>query len=491
MKKIRNLLAFDLGASNGRAILGRFDGEKITMEELHRFENNYIEMNGVFYWDTPYLYKQLKQGLLAFKQGGYGDLDAFGIDTWGVDYGLLDKNGHLAGVPRSYRLGVQADIDAVKEKIPAETLYARAGIDTNLTFNTIYQLYRRLREEDAALDIAETMLFTPDLLGYFLTGAKGTEYTIATTSGLYNPTTKDWDWETIETLGIPKKIFTKIEKTGTIRGTLRKELCEELGLNAAPFVAVGSHDTASAVAAIPGQGSFAFCSSGTWSLFGVETDKPDLTPEAAAAGFSNEGTVQGGFRPLYNIVGMWIIQECRRDWIKAGKKLTWDEIEVEAINAQPLRSIIDTDAPEFYAGGNMEKKIQEFCRRTNQPVPETVGEIARCFYESLALKYRYALEYLEKTKGEKITSLNIVGGGIKNRYVNQLVADSLNREVITGPVEGAAIGNLLTQAMALGDIKDLDELRQVVRNSETVEHWTPNHSEAWDEAYQKLLTFIK
>jgi rhamnulokinase len=403
---------------------------------------------------------------------------------------LLDKNGHLAGVPRSYRLGVQADIDAVKEKIPAETLYARSGIDTNLTFNTIYQLYRRLQEEDSALEIAETMLFTPDLLGYFLTGAKGTEYTIATTSGLYNPTTKDWDWETIETLGIPKKIFTKIEQSGTIRGTLRKELCEELGLNAAPFVAVGSHDTASAVAAIPGTGNFAFCSSGTWSLFGVETDKPDLSASAAAAGFSNEGTVQGGFRPLYNIVGMWIIQECRRDWIKAGKKMTWDEIEIEAINAQPLRSIIDTDAPEFYAGGNMEKKIQEFCRRTNQPVPETVGEIARCFYESLALKYRYALEYLEKMKGEKITSLNIVGGGIKNRYVNQLVADSLNREVITGPVEGAAIGNLLTQAMALGDIKDLDELRQVVRNSENVEHWTPNHSEAWDEAYQKLLTFI-
>ena len=490
MKKVRNLLAFDLGASNGRAILGQFDGEKITMKELHRFDNNYIEMNGVFYWDTPYLYKQLKQGLLAFKQGDYGDLDAFGIDTWGVDYGLLDKNGHLAGVPRSYRLGVQADIDAVKEKIPGETLYSRTGIDTNLTFNTIYQLYRRLQEEDSALEIAETMLFTPDLLGYFLTGAKGTEYTIATTSGLYNPTTKDWDWETIETLGLPKKIFTEIEKTGTIRGTLRKELCEELGLNAAPFVAVGSHDTASAVAAIPGKGNFAFCSSGTWSLFGVETDKPDLSASAAAAGFSNEGTVQGGFRPLYNIVGMWIIQECRRDWIKAGKKLTWDEIEVEAINAEPLRSIIDTDAPEFYAGGNMEKKIQEFCRRTNQPVPETVGEIARCFYESLALKYRYALEYLEKMKGEKITSLNIVGGGIKNRYVNQLVADALDLEVVTGPIEGAAIGNLLTQAMALGDIKDLDELRQVVRNSENVEHWTPNHSAAWDEAYQKLLTFI-
>ena len=487
----RNLLAFDLGASNGRAILGQFDGEKITMKELHRFENNYIEMNGVFYWDTPYLYNQLKQGLLAFKQGGYGQLDSFGIDTWGVDYGLLDKNGHLAGVPRSYRLGVQADIDAVKEKIPAEKLFARTGIDTNLTFNTLYQLYRRLREEDSALEIADTMLLTPDLLGYFLTGSKGTEYTIATTTGMYNPTTKDWDWETIEELGLPKKIFTKIDKTGTIRGHLRQELCEEIGLNPAAFVAVGSHDTASAVAAIPGKGSFAFCSSGTWSLFGVETDKPDLSAEAASAGFSNEGTIQGGFRPLYNIVGMWIVQECRRDWIKQGKNLSWDEVVVEARKAEPLRSIIDTDAPEFYAGGNMEKKIQEFCRKTGQPVPETVGEIARCIYESLALKYRYALEGLEKMKGEKIQSLNIVGGGINNKFLDQLVADALDREVVTGPVEGAAIGNLLTQAMALGDIKDLDHLRQIVRNSETVDTWYPNHTKEWEEAYQKLLTFLK
>ena len=487
---IKNYLAFDLGASNGRAILGQFDGEKITMQELHRFENNYIEMNGVFYWDTPYLYNQLKLGLQAYKQGNFGELHGIGIDTWGVDYGLLDKNGHLAGVPRSYRLGTQEDVDAVKAIIPAEVLYSRTGIDSSLTFNTLYQLYRRKRENDAALEIADTMLLTPDLLGYFLTGEKGTEYTVATTTQMYNPVTKDWDWETIEELGLPKHIFTKIEKTGTIRGHLRKELCEEIGLNPAPFIAVGTHDTASAVAAIPGKGSFAFCSSGTWSLFGVETDKPDLSPEAAAAGFSNEGTIQGGFRPLYNIVGMWIVQECRRDWIKAGKKLSWDEIVEEAKKAAPLRSIINTDAPEFYVGGNMEKKIQDFCRSTNQPVPETVGQVARCIYESLALKYRYALERLEKMKGERIDSLNIVGGAINNKFLDQLVADALNREVVTGPVEGAAIGNLLTQAMAMGDIADLNELRQVVRNSEAVETWHPNHTPAWEEAYQKLLTFL-
>ena len=490
MAKIRNMIAFDLGASNGRAILGQFDGERITMRELHRFENNYIEMNGVFYWDTPYLYNQLKQGLLAFRQGGYGELDSFGIDTWGVDYGLLDKNGHLAGVPRSYRLGTQEDIDAVKEKIPADVLYSRSGIDTGLTFNTLYQLYRRKREEDAALEIADTMLLTPDLLGYFLTGAKGTEYTIATTTQLYNPTTKDWDWETIRELGLPEHIFTKIDKTGTIRGHLRPELCEELELNPAAFVAVGSHDTASAVAAIPGKGSFAFCSSGTWSLFGAEMEKPDLSPDAAAAGFSNEGTIQGGFRPLRNIIGMWIIQECRRDWLKNGINISWDGVVDEARKAEPLRSIINPDAPEFYAGGNMEKKIQEFCRRTGQPVPETIGQVARCVYESLALKYRHALEGLEKMKGQRIDSLNIVGGPINNKFLDQLIADSLDRQVVTGPIEGAAMGNLLTQAMALGDIEDLDQLRQVVRNSEAVETWEPNHTQQWEDAYKKLLTLL-
>ena len=491
MKKARNLLAFDLGASNGRAILGRFDGEKITMTELHRFENNYTEMNGIYYWDTPYLYNQLKQGLLKFVQGDYGELDSFGIDTWGVDFGLLDKNGQLAGVPRSYRLGTQEDIDAVKAVIPAQTLYERSGIDTTLTFNTLYQLYRRKREGDPALEIADTMLLTPDLLGYFLTGAKGTEYTIATTTQLYNPTTKDWDWETIDTLGLPRHIFTKIDKTGTIRGQLRPEVCEEIGINPAAFVAVGSHDTASAVAAIPGKGSFAFCSSGTWSLFGAEMDNPDLSPEAAAAGFSNEGTIQGGFRPLNTIIGMWIIQECRRDWLKNGIDISWDGVVQEARKAEPLRSIINPDSPEFYAGGNMEKKIQDFCRKTNQPVPETIGQVARCVYESLALKYRHALEGLQKMKGQRIDSLNIVGGPINNRFLDQLIADSLDREVVTGPVEGAAIGNLLTQAMALGDIKDLDELRQVVRNSEAVEVWEPHHTAEWENAYQKLLTFLK
>lgn len=486
---MKNLLAFDLGASNGRAILGQLDGGKLHLRELHRFENNYIEMNGVFYWDLPYLFNQLKQGLLAFRQANVGELDCFGIDTWGVDYGLLDRNGHLLGNPRAYRYSVDADAEAVWETVGFPTLFARTGIANN-NYNTLYQLYRRKREGDVALENAETLLLLPDLLGYFLTGEKKSEYTEVTTSMLYNPTTKDWDWQTIRELGLPENIFTPIDRAGTLRGKLRPELAAELGLNQAHFAAVGTHDTASAVAAIPGSGSFAFCSSGTWSLFGVETDHPILTDSVRDANFTNEGTIQGGFRPLKNIMGLWLIQECRRDWQKQGRNYSWNEIVAEAEQAEPFRSILDPDYGEFFAGGDMVKKIQNFCRKTSQPVPETVGQIARCIYESLALKYRWALERLEEIKGERIEQLNIVGGGIQNKLLNQMAADAIDRPVVTGPIEGAAIGNLLAQAMALGEIRTMDELRDVVRASEPVSRYEPNHTPAWQAAYTRLLSLL-
>ncbi len=486
---MKNLLAFDLGASNGRAILGQLDGGKLHLRELHRFENNYIEMNGVFYWDLPYLFNQLKQGLLAFRQANVGELDCFGIDTWGVDYGLLDRNGHLLGNPRAYRYSVDADAEAVWETVGFPTLFARTGIANN-NYNTLYQLYRRKREGDVALENAETLLLLPDLLGYFLTGEKKSEYTEVTTSMLYNPTTKDWDWQTIRELGLPETIFTPIDRAGTLRGKLRPELAAELGLNQANFAAVGTHDTASAVAAIPGSGSFAFCSSGTWSLFGVETDHPILTDSVRDANFTNEGTIQGGFRPLKNIMGLWLIQECRRDWQKQGRNYSWNEIVAEAEQAEPFRSILDPDYGEFFAGGDMVKKIQNFCRRTSQPVPETVGQIAHCIYESLALKYRWALERLEEIKGERIGQLNIVGGGIQNKLLNQMAADAIDRPVVTGPIEGAAIGNLLAQAMALGEIRTMDELRDVVRASEPVSRYEPNHTPAWQAAYTRLLSLL-
>ena len=487
---MKNLIAFDLGASNGRAILGQLEGDKLTMRELHRFENNYIEMNGVFYWDLPYLYNQLKQGLLAFKHADVGELDCFGIDTWGVDYGLLDKNGHLLNNPRAYRMAVDEDMENVWKTVDFPTLFARTGIAT-MNFNTVYQLYRRKLEGDVALENAETLLLMPDLLGYFLTGEKKSEYTEVTTSMLYNPGTKDWDWTTIDELGLPRGIFTGLDRAGSLRGRLRKDIADEIGINRASFAAVGTHDTASAVAAIPGEGSFAFCSSGTWSLFGTETDEPILTDTVRDANFSNEGTIQGGFRPLKNIMGLWLIQECRRDWLKAGTKYSWDEIVQLAEKAEPFRSIIDPDYGEFFAGGDMVAKIQRYCANSDQPVPESVGQIARCIYESLALKYRWALERLEEIKGQRIDQLNIVGGGIQNKLLNRFVADAIDRKVVTGPIEGAAIGNLLAQAMALGEVKDIEHLRRIVRNSEDVETYMPNHTADWEANYRRLLTLIK
>lgn len=491
MGKVYNLLAFDLGASNGRAILGRFDGEKVEMQELHRFENNFIEMNGVCYWDLPYLYNQLKLGLLAFRQLEIGDLDCIGIDTWGVDYGLLDKNGHLLGNPRAYRMAVDQDAERVWETVDFPTLFSRTGI-ANLNFNTVYQLARRKAENDVALENADKLLMIPDLLGYFLTGEIKSEYTNVTTGMIYDPTKRDWDWATIEALGIPRHIFTEMDQAGSLRGCLREDLAQELGLNRANFAAVGTHDTASAVAAIPGSGSFAFCSSGTWSLFGVETDEPILTDAVREANFSNEGTVQGGFRPLKNIMGLWLIQECRRDWTKkTGITYSWNEIVQEAEKAEPFRSILDPDYGEFFGGGDMVRKVQDYCRKTNQPVPETVGQVARAIYESLALKYRWALERLEEIKGQRIDTLNIVGGGINNKMLNQLVANAINRPVITGPVEGAAIGNLLMQAKALGLLSTMDEVRQVVRNSEAVTTYEPHHDETWQAAYERLLALTE
>ena len=487
---MKHLLAFDLGASNGRAILGIFDGEKIEMRELHRFENHFIEMNGVCYWDLPYLFDQLKLGLLAFKRLEIGDLDCFGIDTWGVDYGLLDENGHLLGLPRSYRMAVDADMDRVWEIVDFPTQFRRTGIAA-LNFNTVYQLARRKAENDTALKCADRLLMMPDLLGWFLSGEAASEYTNVTTSMLYDPTAKDWDWKTIGALGLPEKIFTKIDQPGQLRGHLRPELASELGLNRAAYAAVGTHDTASAVAAIPGSGSFAFCSSGTWSLFGVETDKPVLTDAVRDANFSNEGTVQGGFRPLKNIMGLWLIQECRKDWaLKTGRSLSWDEIVDQARCAEPFRSVIDPDYGEFFSGGDMIAKLQSYCRKTGQPVPETMGQVARCIYESLALKYRWALEHLEQIKGQRIDMLNIVGGGCKNKLLNQMAADATNRTVIAGPVEGAALGNLLMQAKALGLVDNMSEVRRIVRNSEDVTAYEPNHTKQWEAAYQRLLSLL-
>jgi rhamnulokinase len=484
-----NLLSYDLGASNGRGMLGRFDGDKLSMRELSRFENGYVDIGGLLYWDILGLYNHMHKALRLFAREGVGELHAVGIDTWAVDYGLLDEKGRLLGNPLCYRNALPQDAAAVHKVVPPETLFARTGIAA-LDFNTVYQLYRRKLDGDPLLDCAHTLLMIPDLLGYFFTGEKRSEYTNATATMLYDPAERNWDYPTIRALGLPERIFTKVDQAGTLRGALLPGVLCGCDIGTPRLAAVGTHDTASAVAAIPARGSFAFCSSGTWSLFGVETDRPLMTNDAFEAGFSNEGTVQGGFRPLKNIMGLWIVQECRREWLRQGP-VNWCDIVTAAGEERPLRSIIDPDHPAFFNSGGMVRKVQDYCRATNQPVPEGVGQIARCIYESLALKYRWAMERLESIKGQPLDALHIVGGGMKNELLNQMAADAVGKPVITGPAESACIGNLLMQAVALGELSGIEDVRQVVRNSVAVATCEPHRTQAWEDAYGKLLALMK
>lgn len=406
-----------------------------------------------------------------------------------MDYGLLDKNGNLLGLPRCYRDATDQDVEAVHRIVPQRTLFQRTGINA-MNYNTAYQLYRRKREGDGALSAAKTLLFMPDLLGYFLCGEQATEYTIATTSMLYDGSRRDWDRETLAQLGLPD-VFTPIQQSGAQRGPLLPQICRETGVNPAMLCAVGGHDTASAVAAIPSQGNFAFCSSGTWSLFGVETDAPVLDEAAYVGGFSNEGTVQGGFRPLKSIMGLWLIQECRREWNREGMALSWADIVAAAQTAEPFRSILDVDYGEFYGAGDMPGKIRAYCQRTGQPQPETVGQFARCIYESLALKYRYGVEILEAMKGQPLSALHIVGGGIQNKLLNQMAANATGRLVRTGPIEGAAMGNLLLQAVALGDLADITQVREVAARCVNIDLYEPHQTAPWQDAYGRLLDLMQ
>ena len=484
-----NVLGIDLGASSGRAMLGTLEGKKLTIREIHRFLNEPVTLCGRFVWDMPRLFHEIKQALLKLSKSGE-TVDAIGIDTWGVDFGLLDKNGHLLSLPVHYR---DARTNGIPEKvraiIPDGELFARTGIAFN-SFNTLYQLCAMKEEGDPALESAQDLLFLPDLLAYFLTGRKGTEYTIASTSQMLNPFTRDWDRELMEKLGIPAHIFGEVKLPGTVRGTLLPEIAKECGVAEIPVIAIGGHDTASAVAAVPAQEKdFAYISSGTWSLLGAEVQKPLCTEGVMKANYTNEGGVDGSIRLLKNIMGLWIIQECKREWDRRGSETSFGELVELSMQAPAFKAILDVDDPAFLAPGDMPARIQAYCAKSGQPVPEGKGEISRVIYESLALKYRWAIERLEEDMLKKpIEALHIVGGGSKNALLNRFTAEAIKRPVIAGPDEGTIIGNLLVQAQALGAISGIRELREVVENSFPTKTFLPEtDGKAWDEAYQRYL----
>jgi rhamnulokinase len=478
-------LAIDLGASSGRVLAGLFENGKLELKEMHRFWNGAVEKEDGLHWDIDQLFTEIKTGL---KNGfaAYGKtVQAIGVDTWGVDYGLLDADGKLVNTPFQYR---DSRTDGMMKKVfntvPKTELYKRTGLQF-MFFNTIYQLSAELRRPE--FKKAEQMLFIPDLLNYWLTGKAATEYTIASTSQLLDAKKRDWDFELIEKLGLPKKIFGKIVPPGTVLGSLTAELQQELGGNA-QVIAVGGHDTASAVAAAPlANKDCAYLSSGTWSLMGLEEPQPIITEESAKFDITNEGGVCNTIRFLKNIGGLWLLQECRRNWMEQGEELDFVQIAGLAMAAEPFIAFINPDAPEFAKPCDMPAAIQEFCKKTGQRIPQTKGEIARTAYESLAMRYRSVFQTLEKMHGKPLNQLHIVGGGCQNKVLNQFSADALNRPIIAGPIEATAIGNMLMQMIAKGDVSTLAEGRAMVSKSFEAKVIMPENTAAWDKAFERFV----
>jgi len=489
-----NFLAFDLGAESGRAMLGQFDGERLRLSEVHRFPNGPVRLPDGLHWDVLRLWTEIKRGLAmaaaAQEEHGAG-LAGVGLDTWGVDFGLLDRNGALVSNPYHYRDGrTDGMLDEAFRRVPRALVFEQTGIQF-IQLNSLYQLLSMVVHRSPALEIADTFLTMPDLFNYWLTGRKVCEFSIATTTQCYDPRKGGWAVPLLEKMGIPTHIFPEIVPPGTILGELLPPVADEIGLSGLPVIAPACHDTGCAVAAVPAEGSdFVYISSGTWSLMGAELSEPVINGQSLAFNFTNEGGVGDTFRFLKNITGLWLVQECRRTWARQGDEFSYDELTHMAARAAPLQSIVDPDDGEFLKPGDMPTRMRAFCHKTDQPVPQSKGAIVRCALESLALKCRWVLERLEEILGRRLEPIHIVGGGTQNRLLNQFPADATGRAVVAGPIEATAAGNVITQAMALGHIGSLEEGRQVVRNSFDVVTYEPAGGSGWDEAYGRFLAVM-
>jgi rhamnulokinase len=480
---MKSFLAFDFGAESGRAILGTIDGQRLALEELHRFPNTPVRLSTGLYWDTLRLFHEIQEGLSKARNL---DLSGIGIDTWGVDFGLIGRDGALVDNPRHYR---DARNNGMLERtftaVPRERIFAETGIQF-MQLNSLYQLYAAKLEGSPALETAQKLLFMPDLFNYWLTGVMKNELSIASTSQFYNPVKKRWSTELFDALGLPARILGEVVPPGTPLGPLLPHLRESCGLGDVPVYATCCHDTASAVAAVPAKGgNWCYISSGTWSLMGVELAEPLINDASLDANFTNELGVGGTVRFLKNIAGLWLLQECRRAWSQAGREYSYPELVQYANAAEPFQAIINPDA--FLEPGGMPAKIAEWCGRTGQKCPDQPGGMARAILESLALRYRQVLENLESMLDRKLDVIHIVGGGSKNRTLNQFVADATGRIVLAGPSEATAAGNVLVQAIGAGALPGLVEARELVRKSFGVDLYEPRPQADWEAAYRKFV----
>lgn len=487
MEMVR-ILAFDLGAESGRAVVGHFDGEMLQIEELRRFNNRPVRVGKSLHWDVLYLWSEIKSSLNT-AANMYGDsLVSIGLDTWGVDFGLLAADDTLLGNPYHYRdRRTDGMMELAFTRVPRDAIYEKTGIQF-IRINSLFQLLAMVEAKAPALAIAKTFLTMPDLFNFWLTGRKANEFTIATTTQCYNPRVGNWAHKLLQQMGIPTHIFQEIVQPGTILGSLRSDIVEETSCPLIPVVAPATHDTGSAVAAVPvSSHDYIYISSGTWSLMGVEIEKPLITAQSLAHNFTNEGGVDGSFRLLKNITGLWLVQECRRYWANQGMALSYKDLTRLAGATQPFGSLVFPGDARFLAPGDMPARIQLFCRESGQPVPETKGEIVRCALESLALEYRRIAECLDDLLGKRLPTIHIIGGGSRNALLNQYTANATGRTVVAGPVEATAIGNLLLQARALGHIKSLKAIRAIVQRSFNTKVYYPENEASWDELFHRYL----
>ena len=479
-------LAFDLGASGGKFLSGSFDGVKLSVKEIHRFKNSPVEIGGHLFWDIHRIYANLLDGL---RKTAPERISSFGVDSFSNDYGLLDASGNLIAPVYTYRDSrTEGVLEWMDQIIPPGELYRRTG-NQRARFNTLVQLVAQGKAADRLLlETAKHLLFVPDLLNYFLCGEMASEYTLASVSQLYNRIENHWDKIIIDSFALPEGIFPSVIPHGVKIGQVKPDIIDLTGGTSFSIWAVGHHDTASAVAAVPSlEKHFAYISSGTWSLMGTETHEMITTDPAFQSNFANEGGVTGRNRFLKNIMGLWLLQECQRQFASKRIDCTFEELDMQAEKSLPFRSIIDPDDPFFFEPGDLIGKIQSRCKDWRQPVPKTEGEITRCIKESLALTYRATLEKLEELTGFKIPCVHIIGGGARSDLLNRFAASALHRPVYAGPYEAAAVGNLCAQFISAGEIQDWDEARRVVRSSFKIHEFLPEEDSGWNEAFERYL----
>jgi rhamnulokinase len=482
----------DIGAESGRVIVITIRDGQVAIEEVCRFPNRPVQVGQSLYWDVLNIWENIRNGLLKVRSDYGADIASLAIDTWGIDYALLDRAGNLVSNPHTYRdPRTTGMLDIALERVSRWEIYQKSGGIQFMTINTLYQLLAMVEQKDPALESAQTFLMIPDLFNYWLTGQKVCEFTDATSTQFYNSEDGTWAYEVLDKMRIPKHLFPEIIMPGTRMGKLLPWVAKEVGLREIEVIACAAHDTASAIVAVPTESEqFAWLSSGTWSLLGGVTRKPIITAEALEYNFSSYGGAGGLFLPWKNIMGLWLLQECKRSWARQGQGISYESLSDLARKAQPFYAVIDPDDPSFLAPSDMPEQIQLYCAKHHQPVPEEIGQIVRIILESLALRYRWTFEKLAKLQGRNFESLHIVGGGSQNRFLCQLASDAVGVPVFAGPVEATAIGNAAVQAVATGELDTLEEARRVIRQSFDVQIYEPGVRDQWDEAYQQFETLL-